>query len=118
MRKIPKIKDFKTPEGYFEKLPDQIISKTQKQANFGWLRYAAAALIILSVGYWQWPKETSQSQILALESEVDLYIDSQYWTAEDVLSFSDNPNEILEGIINEEYSFSGEKLEEDLIWLQ
>ena len=119
MSKIPKIKDFKTPEGYFEKLPDQIIAKTKQRPDFKWLKYAAAAMILISLGFWQWPKDTAGSEMLALESEVDLYIDSQYWTVEDVLSLSENPNEILEIIIEEEFTFSSEKWEEeDLIWIQ
>lgn len=118
MSKLPKIQDFKAPEGYFDKLPDEILFKTKEQNSFGWMKYAAAAIFILGFGYWQWPVNTEQSEWLAMETEVNLYIDSQYWTAEDVLSFSENPDEILAGILDEEFTFVEENLEDydDILW--
>jgi hypothetical protein len=44
-----------------------------------------------------------QSLEADLEQEIDLYISSGYWQAEDILSFSENPNLILDEIIEEEW---------------
>lgn len=117
MQKLPKIEDFKTPEGYFEGLPDQILKRrSQKPSIPLWTRYAAAAAIFLSIGTWIYTSQEPEiDPYLALDSEVNLYIESQYWTAEDILSFSENPDLILNEIIEEETIFADEEwMEENL----
>lgn len=117
MRELPKIEDFKTPAGYFESLPDHIMKKRSDKPTVPiWTRYVAAAVILLSVGTWIYTsQEAPVDPYLALDSEVSLYIESQFWTAEDVLSLAENPDLILEEIIEEETIFANEEwMEENL----
>jgi len=103
MRKIPKLDDFQAPEGYFEQLPDEIISRLTEKSKPNWIQYAAAvAILVVGFGVWQFTSINSSSDQSTLNDEVNLYIESQYWTAEDVLSMSDNPEAILDEIIDEE----------------
>lgn len=102
MGKLPKIEEFKTPDGYFEQLPDQIMDSIKPNRSNTWIRYAATIALILSAGIWLLFSPEINPQDLTLEDEVNLYIDSQYWTVEDVLSMAENPDEILDQIINEE----------------
>jgi hypothetical protein len=51
-----------------------------------------------------------------MDQEVELYIDSGYWEAEDVLVLSEDPDELLDLIIAEEWSgypLSEEQLESE-----
>ena len=116
MEKLPKIDEFNTPEGYFEQLPDQILDSLQSNRDFGWMKYAAAILVFLAAGIWALAPFEQENIQLTFDQEVNLYIDSQYWTAEDVLSMADNPNEILEQIIEEEFPESELLWEEDQNW--
>lgn len=114
MQKFPKIKDFKAPEGYFDTLPDNIIDRLRPQRSIGWMKYAAAAaLLVISLGVWQLNTPSSQSVTLSMEEEVSLYIESQYWTAEDVLGVVDNPEEILDQILAEEMVYEVDFIEEE-----
>ncbi len=113
MNKLPKFKDFNPPTEYFDQLPDQIMEGINPKKNLTWLRYAASIAVLLVAGIWLVYQPAEEMPILTLEQEVNLYIDSQYWTAEDVLSMADNPEEILDQIINEEYPEGMELWEED-----
>lgn len=106
MEKLPKLKDLNPPTGYFDSLPENILSRNRetKSTKTLWLSYAAAAVVIVSVGLW-WSKPFQKSadyEMQALDEEVLLYIESNQWTAEDVLSLSEDPNLILDEIIAEE----------------
>lgn len=117
MGKLPKIEEFKIPEDYFELLPDQIIGSIKPNQSNTWIRYAATIALILSAGTWFLFSPEIKPKELSLEEEVNLYIDSQYWTAEDVLSMADNPDEILDQIINEEFPDATELWgEEEQTW--
>ncbi|PZX50947.1 hypothetical protein [Algoriphagus chordae] len=114
MQKLPKIQDFKEPEGYFEQLPDQIVDRLTPQRTIQWMRYAAAAaVLVVSLGIWQFNTTDSQFEMLTMDEEVDLYIESQYWSAEDVLSMVDNPEEILDQIIAEEMVYEVDVVDEN-----
>ncbi|WP_026952314.1 hypothetical protein [Algoriphagus mannitolivorans] len=102
MENLPRIKEFKAPEGYFDTLPDKILTKSKKDSKPVFLKYAAAAVILLSLGIWQFGANPSSTPSLSLEDQALLYIESNQWTAEDVLSLSDDPNAILDQIIQEE----------------
>jgi hypothetical protein len=117
MEKLPKLKEFKEPEGYFDQLPDQIMASIKPNKRNTWIRYAASIALIISTGLWIVYAPSEEVQQLSLEEEVNLYIDSQYWTAEDVLSMAENPDEILDQIINEEFP-EGTELwgEEEQTW--
>lgn len=118
MSELPKIKRFKSPEGYFEQLPNTIMNKIDKKKSFNWIPYvAAAAMLIISLGLWQFNSTESSIPAYAFDEEVNLYIESQYWTVEDILSMTDNPNEILDQIIDEEMMIDSELLyEEEQFW--
>ena len=117
MEKLPKIKDLDAPQGYFESLPDQILSKSKQNQSFGYLKYAAAAALVFSLGWWQYGNQSTSPQPLSLEEEALLYIESNQWTAEDVLSMSEDPNALLDQIIEEEItSLSPELMENEEDW--
>lgn len=111
MKELPEIKDFRAPEGYFEGLTDKIMAKrVAKSVIPMWTRYAAAAMIVFSVGTWMWTsQDTTNDTFLAMNSEIDLYIASDYWSAEDILSLSEDPSLILEQILDEETIFVDEE---------
>ncbi|GMQ27745.1 hypothetical protein [Algoriphagus confluentis] len=107
MEQLPKFKEFKAPEGYFEQLPDRILEKTSAKKSNPWIKYAAAAALILSLGWWQLGSLSNQNEQLSLEEEALLYIESNQWTAEDVLSMAEDPNSLLDQIIQEEMPLEG-----------
>jgi len=118
MQKIPKIKDFKVPEAYFDNLPGNIMERITPQRSIHWMKYAAAAaVLVVSLGVWQFNISHSQFDSLIMDEEVNFYIESQFWTAEDVLSMVENPDEILDQIIAEEMIYEVEMVNEgDLNW--
>ena len=118
MEKLPKIKEFQAPKGYFEALPDSILSKTKNKSKQVFLKYAAAAVILLSLGIWQFGTNTTPSEPISLDEKALLYIESNQWTAEDVLSLSDDPNAILDQIIQEEMAGIDPLWSEDDNWFE
>ncbi|HSF54219.1 MAG TPA: hypothetical protein VLA71_10720 [Algoriphagus sp.] len=111
---MPKLKDFQTPEGYFDQLPEQILAKANARKSYTWTKYAAAAVIMLGLGLsWQMGVFTPEAQTLSVEEEANLYIESQIWTAEDILSLSEDPNALLDQIIEEEMPSSEDLWAED-----
>jgi hypothetical protein len=117
MQKIPKLDKFIIPEGYFEQLPDQIMDSIHPTRDLDWVKYAAAVVLFLAAGIWDILPLEQQNVELTLDQEVELYIDSQYWTAEDVLSMAENPDELLEQIIEEEYPEGLFLWEDEQTWL-
>lgn len=118
MNHLPKLKDFEAPEGYFDKLPDQIIAKSKARKTQSWISYAAAAAVVLGMAItWQAGVFTKTTHELSSEELALLYIESQVWTAEDILSMTDDPNAILDQIIEEEMPLSEDLwLEDELNW--
>jgi hypothetical protein len=118
MNQLPKLKDFEAPEGYFDRLPDQIMLKSKAKKSHVWIKYAAAAVVVLGLTItWQADLLTSKYQHLTTEEEALLYIESNIWTAEDILSMADDPNAILDQIINEEMPpIEDLWLEDELNW--
>lgn len=117
MEKLPKLQEFKAPEGYFEALPDRILQKSKRNRSTTFIRYAAAASVLITLGVWQFGLFSSPSVPLTLEEEALLYIESNQWSSEDVLRLSDNPNEILDQIIEEQFGPADAPLEvEDENW--
>lgn len=118
MNQLPKLKNFEAPQGYFDKLPDQILAKTKAKKTQNWISYAAAAAIVLGMAVtWQSGIFTPKKQDLSSEELALLYIESQVWTAEDILSMAEDPNAILDQIIEEEMPLTEELwAEEELNW--
>lgn len=117
MKKIPNIKDLKAPEGYFDELPEEIMGKISKKEQYPWIKWAASILVIFGIGVWQYSNYNSVPTDLLVDQEIDLFIESQYWSAEDILSMSENPDEILNEIIQEENPFMDvETYSEEEIW--
>lgn len=109
MNHLPKLKDLQAPEGYFDRLPDQILAKAKTTKSNSWIKYAAAAAVVLGLGLsWQIGIFTSEPAPLSAEEEANLYIESQVWSTEDILSMSDDPNALLDQIIEEEMPVSEE----------
>lgn len=117
MNKIPKIPEFKVPDGYFENLPDQIMAGIPTKTSFRWTKWAAAAVVVLSFGFWLSGLFDPKPAVLTFDQQSELYIESQYWTAEEVLSMSEDPNAVLDEIIQEELAFTENSwTEEEQTW--
>jgi hypothetical protein len=108
MKNLPKSNIFQTPKGYFEKLPEEILVRNNriKTRSFTLVStMAAAAVIVLGIFLFVLMNDINPNTSLEanLDQEIDLYINSGYWQAEDILSFADNPNSILDQIITMEW---------------
>lgn len=107
MNKIPKNNIYQVPEGYFETLPDRII-RTRKAKTRQTFIYRMAAAAVLAIGVALFTIKISFVNEVTFQAEIDqeveFYINSGYWDAEDVIGFSDNPDELLDIIIAEEWS--------------
>lgn len=107
MKTIPKQDIYKIPEGYFNHLPERIIRakkiKTRKIVLSQWL---AAAVLVIGLAIFVYQPNLPETITLqsAMDLEVEFYINSGYWGAEDVISFSENPDGLLDIIIEEEWS--------------
>ncbi|TFV97574.1 hypothetical protein E4S40_02680 [Algoriphagus kandeliae] len=115
MENLPKFSEMKAPEGYFETLPDSIFEKVQPQQNWGWVRWAAIFIVFISIGAYFFYPTAPSNELIALEEEVNLYIDANYWTAEDILSMSDQPDLILDELIEEEMPILEEFLNDEYL---
>lgn len=109
MEKFSKKEIFKTPDNYFEGLQESIVSRYEgekvRQMNL-FMRYAAVAVLVLGFGIY-FLNQTSTPNFTAypgLQQEIDVYINSDYWQAEDILMLAENPNSILDEIIMSEWS--------------
>jgi hypothetical protein len=116
MEKLPKIQELTPPEDYFEALPEKILQKAKKEKTLFLIRYAAAASILITIGFWYLGLPEQKAQQLSLEEEALLHIESNQWSSEDVLGLSENPNEILDLIIQEELGASEPLWVEDENW--
>ncbi len=117
MEILPKLQEFKAPEGYFENLPDRILQKSKRKRTSTFIGYAAAASVLITLGVWQFGLFSTPTVPLTLEEEALLYIESNQWSSEDVLGLSENPNEILDQIIEDEFGPDDLPLEvEDENW--
>jgi hypothetical protein len=116
MNTIPRLQPQPIPEGYFDTLPEKIISRQKGLSlppKWGW---AAAAVLLLGVGMWQGLDQKREPTPLSVDEEALLYIESGQWSTEDILSMSDNPNEILDQIIEEEFSKTEPLWTEEETW--
>ena len=118
MKHLSKKEVFQTPAGYFEELPDKILlrNENEKTRSISLIRkYAAVAIIILGIGIFAFYQNNPKVIILqaGLNNEIDLYINSDQWQAEDILSLSENPNSILDEIILTEWGTLDSYYEED-----
>lgn len=123
MKNIPKKDLFKTPEGYFKHLGEEILEKRQKSKQ-RWLytKVAAAAVLVVSISLAIFKFESSPSSSpltnsLTVDQQVELLIDQGDWSVEDVLSLSENPNDILDQLLEEQwepYQLNETELEEGL----
>lgn len=107
MNKTPKNSIYLVPEGYFETLPDRVI-RTKKVKARQAFTYRMAAAAVIAVGLVLFGVKLSFVPDVAFQTEIDqeveFYINSGYWDAEDVISFSDDPDKLLDMIIAEEWS--------------
>lgn len=113
MKNLPDHNVFKTPEGYFENLPTRILEKKKqrKSISISLVRMtAAAAVVIIGIFFFAIKNDVNIDQSIEanLEQEIDLYISSGLWEAEDILTFSENPDLILDEIIEEEWGVAEE----------
>ena len=110
MEKFSKKEIFNAPEGYFDDLSDNILERYENEKvrpiNL-FKKYAAAAVLLLGVGLY-FIYQTSQTLDTGnniLSFDIDMYIDADYWQAEDILMLADNPNSILDEIISYEWGY-------------
>lgn len=117
MQQIPKQKPFQTPENYFEELPEKILAKANRPKSIPAWTWAAAAVVLLGFGLWQTGVFYEDKPILVSpEEEALLYIESEQWSTEDVLSLSEDPNALLDQIIEEEYAKTAPLWTEEETW--
>lgn len=116
MKPLPKTPQFSVPEGYFEALPDQIMHRKNTPAPKSYLSWVAAAAAVLLFGVGLWQTQQANEEFLTAEEEALLYIDSEQWSTEDVLSLSENPNELLDQIIEEEFAKTEPLWNEEETW--
>lgn len=113
---------FKAPEGYFENLPDQIFEKHRnrtKKVRQLWLASSlSAAMVLLGLFFWNQTNTPTDTFNPNLSAEINFYINSGYWEAEDILALSDDPNQLLDELIASEWNFTEEDsdYEFDDIW--
>lgn len=109
MKNLPKKNIFKVPENYFENLSDQIIERNSNQRSkmIYFRSMAAAAVVLIGVALFVFKQEINPSDNIqaSMSDDINLYINAGYWGAEEVLSLSDDPNLILDQIINEEWGY-------------
>ena len=107
MNKTPKNNIYEVPEGYFDSLSDRIIRKKNSKARQAFI-YRLTAAAAIAVGFALFAVKLSLVPDVSFQTEIDqeveFYINSGYWGAEDVISFSDNPDELLDRIIAEEWA--------------
>jgi len=108
MKNIPNRNIFNEPDGYFDTLSDNIINRKKKEVRQVYImRAAVAAMLLLGLSLMfvllQPTEPVYQAMDIELNEEVELYISSGYWQAEDVLHLSDDPDFILDQIIEMEY---------------
>lgn len=108
MEKLNNKEIHQVPEGYFDKLPDRILERYESQKSVWFskpLKYAAAAMVILGMAISVFISQNPHNDPtdLMVSQEIDLYIDTEYWQAEDILLLADNPNSILDEIIATEW---------------
>jgi len=117
MKQIPKLNPFQTPQNYFEELPEKILSKATRPKPIPFWNWAAAAVVLLGIGLWQAGGFNENKPILVSpEEEALLYIESAQWSTEDVLSLSEDPNALLDEIIEEEYAKTAPLWTEEETW--
>lgn len=109
MEKFSKKEIFKTPDNYFEGLQESIVSRYEgekvRQINL-FKKYAAVAVVVLGLGVYFLNQTTvpNFATLPGIQQEIDVYINSDYWQAEDILMLAENPNSILDEIILSEWS--------------
>lgn len=116
MKTLPRLQPLPVPEGYFDTLPEKILTRQKRSSlspQWGW---AAAAVLLLGLGIWQGLEQQQKPTPLSVEEEALLYIESGQWSTEDILSMSDNPNELLDQIIEEELSKTEPLWTEEETW--
>jgi hypothetical protein len=118
MNKFPKESVFKTPENYFDSLPDRILRRRKRRIRQVYLTgVAAAACIVGFILMVVLPTQQSANNFqTAINEEVDYYITTGTWDEVDILLLADNPNELLDAITAAEWrSELGEEDEELLL---
>ncbi|MFD2037438.1 hypothetical protein ACFSKL_21765 [Belliella marina] len=121
MKNLSRKDIFKVPENYFESLPDKILEKnsSQKTKMFYFRSMAAAAIVIIGVAIFVFKQgaETTDYLQLSVAEDINLYINAGHWGAEEILYLADDPDKILDQIINEEWgnlNLASDEFEENL----
>lgn len=121
MKNIQKTTIYDAPEGYFDTLPDRILHRNSKlHRRVLFTRIAAAAVLVIGLALFIFNQTSNKEALLQAEidQEVELFINSGYWDAEDILVISENPDDLLDRIIEEEwagYNINEDQIEED-VW--
>ena len=120
MENFPKQNIYEEPDGYFENLSSRIISRRKaKRRQTVFIRVAAAAVLVAGTVLFinRQPSINIENLQAQIDREVELFISSGYWDADDVLSLTDNPDDLLDSIIEEEWSgYVVDDTIEDEIW--
>ncbi|WP_114749357.1 hypothetical protein [Pleomorphovibrio marinus] len=108
---------FKVPEGYFNELPEKILRKRKWKTRKAWIgRVAAAAILVIGMVFFLGENSLSTADYSAnIEEEMELWISAGYWNEEDMLLLAENPDEILEIMLQEAWDYE-DWYEEDLLY--
>ena len=109
MKNIPKENIFQVPEGYFENLAERTRQrKSERKVKQVWLSGIAAAAVLAIGMFFAIFQETSfeetnfQSNI---DQDIELFISAGYWDEVDILGMAENPNQLLDEIIESEWNY-------------
>lgn len=116
--KMPKQNIFETPDNYFDGLSNRTVevyrAKKSRQAWINGMAAAAVFVIGIMIGVFQKNNIDSQSYLSNMDETMELYIQSGYWNEEDILSLADNPNDLLDQMLMEEWALMEWTEEDDL----
>lgn len=109
MKNIPKENIFQVPEGYFENLSHRTRQlKRERQGRQVWLSGIAAAAV-LAIGMFFAIFQNSTFDDVNYQSNIDqdieLLISAGYWDEVDILGMAENPNQLLDEIIESEWNY-------------
>lgn len=118
MKNIPKLQIHKAPDAYFDQFPDKVLLKyKRKRARQTWMTAAAAAAVLilgLLLTVFTPQQQPQESLYTGLDETMELYIQAGIWNEHDILSLSENPNELLDLLLTEEWEGMEWELQEEM----
>lgn len=109
MKDIPKENIFQVPEGYFDTLAQRTRQRRrERKSRQIWIGGMAAAAVLAVGMFFAISYETGFEEInfqSNVENDIELFISAGYWDEIDILGMADNPNDLLDEIIESEWFY-------------